>query len=270
MRITRLAAALTTAGVMVLAGGAPAFAADPVGTVTPDTISVEGGFTATLTGCDQDEASIQTDLLEGPSEALDPTGEEGEFSKTFAGTDKNAAPGKHAVNFFCGETPAGSAEITVAGEEPPEIDFVADINPKVFQGGDKLTITTTGCPTVPTVDDADGLFTGALVLKEIGEQKHRGSAVTKTELPEDKTFHVIVTCEGAEPWVFTAEPGKPIVKKPGKQTGVTPVGGVDTGDGSTARPGGGVTLPTLAGGSLVVFAAALGLAYRRRTARRHG
>jgi hypothetical protein len=262
MRIARLAAALTAAGVMVLASAAPALAADPVGTVTPDTIQVEGGFTATLTDCDADEASIETDLLEGPSEALDPTGE-GEFSKTFAGTDKNAKPGVHTVNFFCGETPAGSAEITVEGEEEPAAEFDAVITPNPFRPGDRLTLTTTGCEKVPTVEDVDGLFTGALVLAEVGELRHRGSAVTKSNLPPQKVFHLVVTC-GDESIVFTTSPGKKAKKQHG---GVTPVGGVDTGDGSTVRTGGGAVLPMAVSASVVVLtAAALGLAYRRRKA----
>jgi hypothetical protein len=262
MRIARLAATLTAAGVMVLAGATPAFAADPVGTVTPDTIPVEGGFTATLTGCDADEASIETDLLEGPWEALDPVGE-GEFSKTFAGTDKNAEPGVHTVKFICGETPAGSAEITVEGDEPV-VDFDAEITPNPFQAGDRLTLTTTGCATVPTVDDVDGLFTGPLELTAAGAERHGGSAMSKSDLPPDKVFRLIVTCEGEGTITFTTEPGKKVEKKTG-DTGVVPVGGIDTGDGSTVQNGGGVLLPTAAGAAVVVLlAAGLGLAVRRR------
>jgi hypothetical protein len=267
MRIARLAATLTAAGVMVLASAAPTLATEPVGTVTPDTISVEGGFTATLTGCDADEASIETDLLEGPSEALDPTGEN-EFSKTFAGTDKNAKPGVHTVNFFCGETPAGSAEITVEAEEPV-VDFDAEITPNPFQAGDRLTLTTTGCGTVPTVDDVDGLFTGPLELTAAGEEQHSGSAVTKANLPLAKVFRLIVTCEGEGTITFTTEPGKKVEKKTG-DTGVVPVGGIDTGDGSTAQSGGGVLLPAAAGAAAVLLAAGLGLALRRRKAREAG
>ncbi|HEX6467540.1 MAG TPA: hypothetical protein VF069_00485 [Streptosporangiaceae bacterium] len=266
MRITRLAAAMTAAGVLVLAGATPVLAADLVPTVTPGTIQVEGGFTATLTGCDADEASIQTDLLEGPSEALDKAAD-GTFSKTFAGTDKNAEPGTHKVVFMCGDTPAGSVDITVTAPTPaPKFD--ADITPHVFTPGDRLTLTTTGCPTLPTVEDVDGLFTGKLVLKETGDNKTSGSAVTKTDLSPTKTYHVVVTCADVGTVTFSAVPGKKTTKHHGGQTGVVPVGGVQTGDGSSLNAGGGnAVLAGTLGVSAAVLAGALALAYRRRKAR---
>jgi hypothetical protein len=266
MRITRLAATMTAAGVLVLAGAAPVLAADPVPGVTPDTIEVEGGFTATLTGCDADEASIQTDLLEGPSEALDKAAD-GTFGKTFAGTDKDAAPGTHKVVFMCGDAPAGSVDITV-NAPAPEPKFDADITPHVFTPGDRLTLTTTGCPTLPTVEDVDGLFTGPLVLKATGDQDASGSAVTKAALVPSKTYHVVVTCANVGTVTFSAVPGKKTTKHRGGQTGVIPVGGVQTGDGSSLGSGGGnAVLTSTIGVSAVVVAGALALAYRRRKAR---
>jgi hypothetical protein len=267
MRIARIAATMTAAGVLVLAGASPVFAADPVGSVDPTTIEVEGGFTATLTGCDADEASIQTDLLEGPSEALDKDAADGTFSKTFAGTDKDAKPGAHKVAFLCGDDPAGSAMITVTAPEP-EPKFDADITPKVFTPGDRLTLTTTGCPTLPTVQDVNGLFTGPLVLKEVGDQKHQGSAVTKTGLSPTKTYRVVVTCKDVGSFTFSAVPGKKTTKHRSGQTGVVPVGGVQTGDGSSLGGGtGSAALPMAAGATAAVALTALALAYRRRKAR---
>ncbi|MGI8330498.1 LPXTG cell wall anchor domain-containing protein [Actinomadura scrupuli] len=268
MRIARLAGATAAAGAVVLAGATPVFATAPVPSVTPNTIQVEGGFTATLTGCDAEEASIETDLLEGPSEALDKKATAGTFSKTFAGTEKTAEPGSHAVKFTCGETPAGSVNITVVAKppKPPKPVFAADITPNPFRAGDRLTLRTSGCPTVPTVDDVDGLFTGPLVLKKAGGLRHSGSAVTKATLPRDKVFRVIVSCENVGKFTFTVRPGKKTAKHSGGQTGVVPVGGIDTGDGSSLRTGGSAVLPLTAGGLAVVVAGASVLAYRRRKA----
>jgi hypothetical protein len=260
MRIARLAATLAAAGVLVLAGAAPSFA-DPVASVTPKTISAGERFTATLTDCDEDSAFIQTDLI-GGNQGLDELGE-GTFRAIFT-TGSDTEPGKHTINFFCGETPAGSADLIVEGDEEPKPPFNADINPELFRGGDRLTLTTVNCEEVPTVEDVNGLFTSPLVLKEVGDLKHRGSAVTKTNLPPDKVFTVVVTC-GDESVTFTTTPGKKPTKKRGGQTPVTPVGGVDTGDGSTAQ--GGSVLPMAISGSVVVLAAAaLGVAYLRRKA----
>jgi hypothetical protein len=265
MRIARLAGAMAAAGAVVLAGATPVFAAAPVPSVTPKTIKVEGGFTATLTGCDADEASIETDLLEGPAEALDKRATAGTFSKTFAGTEKTAKPGGHPVKFTCGDTPAGSVNITVVAA-PPKPVFAADITPNPFRAGDRLTLRTSGCPTIPAVEDVDGLFTGPLVLKKAGGLRHSGSAVTKASLARGKVFHVIVTCENVGKFTFTVKPGQKTGKHSGGQTGVVPVGGIDTGDGSSLRTGGSAGLPLAAGGLAVVLTGAAALAYRRRKA----
>jgi hypothetical protein len=265
MRIARLAGAMAAAGAVVLTGVTPVFAAAPVPSVTPGTIHVEGGFTATLTGCDADEASIETDLLEGPAEALDKKATEGTFGKTFAGTEKTAAPGKHAVTFTCGDTPAGSVNITVLAAQPKP-EFAADLTPNPFHPGDRLTLRTSGCPTVPAVEDVDGLFTGPLVLKKAGGLRHSGSAVSKASLPRDKVFRVIVTCEDVGKFTFTIRPGRKTGKHSGGQTGVVPVGGIDTGDGSSLRTGGSTGLPAAAAGLAVVLAGVAAVAYRRRKA----
>lgn len=272
MRIAHLAAAMTAAGVVVLAGATPVFAADPVGSVTPATIEVEGGFTATLTDCDQDTAFITTDLLpEDEFNPLQQTDPPGTFSTTVAGTAKDIKPGVHEVAFICGDegtAPVDTVEVTVTAppSQPPAPTFDADITPHVFSPGDKLTLTTTGCPTVPTVEDVDGLFTAALVLAETGDQRHRGSAVTKTDLSPTKTYHVVVTCENVGSVTFSAAPGKKTTKHRG-QTGVVPVGGVQTGDGTSLGAGGGLA-PMLASGVAALAAmTALTLAYRRRKAR---
>jgi hypothetical protein len=166
------------------------------------------------------------------------------------------------------ETPTPTPTATdTPTEEPttPAPKFDAVITPNPFHDGDRLTLTTTGCPTVPTVNDVDGLFTGPLVLHEVADLKHRGSAKTKSVLPRNKVFHLIVTCKDVAKITFTTKPGSPTTKKPGGQTGVTPVGGVQTGDGSSLRDSGTPVLPIAAGGA-VVLAAGLGLAYRRRKA----
>lgn len=268
MRITHLAAATTAAGVLVLAGAAPVFAADPVGSVTPTTIQVEGGFTATLTDCDQDTAFITTDLLpEDEFNPLQKTGTPGTFSMTVAGTDKNIEPGAHEVKFICGDEstgPVDTVEVTVVAKPAPKFD--ADITPHVFTPGGRLTLTTTGCPTVPTVEDADGLFAAPLVLKEVGDLKHQGSALTKSDLAPSKTYHVVVTCKDVGSVTFSALPGKKTTKHRGGQTVVVPVGGVQTGDGSSLGGGSGSAVPVAAGAMTIVVAAGLGLAYRRRKA----
>jgi hypothetical protein len=275
MRITRLAAALTSAGAIVLAGVAPASAADPVAGVTPTTIELGGGFTATITGCDQDTAFITTGLL--PEDEFNPMqkgGEPGTFGLTIGGTDDALQPGPYKVVFTCGEEgtpPVAAIDVTLAAKPTPTPtptpEFDADLTPHVFAPGDRLTLTTTGCPTLPTVEDVDGLFTGPLALKETGDQKASGSAVTKTDLSPTKTYHLVVTCTDVGTVTFSAEPGKKTTKHHGGQTGVVPVGGVQTGDGSSLNAGEGATLPMTAGAMVVVAGGLAALAYRRRKAR---
>jgi hypothetical protein len=214
MRITRLAAAMTAAGVMVLAGATPVFATDSILPRATTTAEPE------------------------------PSGDPG---------DPSQAP-----------TPTSTATPTAtptASEPAPNFD--ADITPNVFSPGDTLTLTTTGCPTVPSVKDVDGLFTGPLALEEVGDQAHRGSAVTKTNLSSTKTYHVVVTCENVGSITFSAAPGQKTTKNRG-QTGVVPVGGVQTGDGTSL--GGDGPVLALTGGAALVAATALILAYRRRKA----
>jgi hypothetical protein len=162
------------------------------------------------------------------------------------------------------DTPTDTPTPTPTETEPAP-NFDADITPHLFSPGDKLTLTTTGCPTVPTVQDVDGLFTAPLALEETGDQQHQGSAVTKTNLSATKTYHVVVTCVDVGSVTFSAAPGKKTTKHHG-QTGVVPVGGVQTGDGSSLGGGNGLA-PALAGGAVAVVAmTALTLAYRRRKA----
>jgi hypothetical protein len=269
MRIARLAATTAAAGVMVLTGAAPVFAADPVASVTPTTIQVEGGFTATLTGCDQDTAFITTSLLpEDEFNPLQKTDTPGTFSTTVAGTDSNIEPGVHKVDFICGDEGSptvATVDVTVVAKPTPKFD--ADITPHVFTPGDRLTLTTTGCPTLPTVNDVDGVFAHPLVLKKTGETKASGSAVTKSNLVASKTYRVVVTCANVGTVTFSAVPGKKTTKHHSGQTSVVPVGGVQTGDGSSLRGGDGNVLATTIGVSAVVLAGALALAYRRRKAR---
>jgi hypothetical protein len=214
MRISRLAATMTAAGVMVLAGATPVFAAD---STLPRAATTE-------------EPQVE------PS---------GDPSGTPTSTD----------------TPTPTPTTT---EPEPAPTFDADITPHVFSPGDKLTLTTTGCPTVPTVEDVDGLFTGPLALEETGDQQHQGSAVTKTSLSPTKTFHVVVTCENVGSITFSAAPGQKTTKHRG-QTGVVPVGGVQTGDGSSLG-GNGPVLALTGGAAALVMTTALTLAYRRRKA----
>jgi hypothetical protein len=210
MRIAYLAASVTAAGVLVLAGTAPVFA-DP------------------------------TD----PSEPPTPT-------PTVTVTDTTP--------------PATETPTPTPTDTPPAPKFDADITPHVFSPGDKLTLTTTGCPTVPNVEDVDGLFTGALALKEVAEGQHEGSAVTKTSLSATKTYRVVVTCANVGTVTFEAAPGKKTTKHESGQTGVVPLGGMQTGDGSSLGGGNGTAL-TLAGGAAGLAAmTALTLAYRRRKA----
>jgi hypothetical protein len=204
MRIARIAATTTAAGVLVLAGTAPVFA-DPDPSETPT-------VTATAT-----ETSTPT-----PTET---------------------------------------------STEEPAPSFDADITPHVFSPGDRLTLTTMGCPTVPIVDDADGLFTGPLALAEVGDQKHQGSATTKTNLSSTKTYHVVVTCKDVGSVTFSAAPGKKTTKHSGGQTGVVPVGGIQTGDGSSLGGGNGPLVAMATGATALVAATTLMLAYRRRKAR---
>jgi hypothetical protein len=155
---------------------------------------------------------------------------------------------------------------TDTSTEEPAPTFDADIAPHVFSPGDRLTLTTTGCPTVPAVDDVDGLFTGPLALEEVGDQKHQGSAATKTNLSSTKTYHVVVTCKDVGSVTFSAVPGKKTTKHPSGQTGVVPVGGVQTGDGSSLGGGSGPVLAMAGGATALVAATALTIAYRRRKA----
>ncbi|HEU5156487.1 MAG TPA: hypothetical protein VFU43_05780 [Streptosporangiaceae bacterium] len=222
MRITRLAATATAAGVLALAGAAPVFAAGP---------SLAG-----ITITDPGPSGGPDDVVSSPPPTTTPP-----ETSTPTPTD----------------TPT---------ETPSAPSFDADIAPNVFSPGDRLTLTTMGCPTVPTVDDADGLFTGPLALKEVGEQEHQGSAVTKTDLSPTKTYHVVVTCEGVGSVTFSAVPGKKTTKNRGGQTGVVPVGGVQTGDGTSLGGGTGPALALAGGASALIVTSALTLAYRRRKA----
>jgi hypothetical protein len=207
MRIAHLAATMTAAGVLVLAGAAPVFAAEP----SPGGTTTETS-TATPTPTDTDTST--------PTPTPTPT------------------------------------------ETEPAADSDADITPQVFSPGDTLTLTTTGCPTVPTVADVDSLFAAPLVLEETGDQQHQGSAVTKTNLSATKTYHVVVTCTDVGSVTFSAAPGQKTTKNRG-QTGVVPVGGVQTGDGSSL--GGNGPVPALTGAAAALIAAtALTLVYRRR------
>ncbi|HZB33310.1 MAG TPA: hypothetical protein VE465_24340 [Streptosporangiaceae bacterium] len=215
MRISRLAATMTAAGVVVLAGATPVFAAD----------AALPGATSTAV----------------PEPSGDPSGQPSETPTS---------------------TPTGTPTATPTVSEPAP-NFDADITPNMFSPGDTLTLSTTGCPTVPTVEDVDGLFSGPLALAEIGDQRHRGSAVTKSNLSATKTYHVVVTCENVGSVTFSAAPGQKTTKHRG-QTGVVPVGGVQTGDG-TSLGGDGFVL-ALTGGATLVAATALTVAYRRRQA----
>lgn len=216
MRITHLAAALTAAGVTVLAGATSVFVAGPS----------LAGSTVTAAGAS-----------DGPSD------------------EPSTSPS---------EEPSG--EPSTSPSEEPTPDFNADITPHVFSPGDRLTVTTTGCPTLPTVTDVDGIFTSALVLKETGPQAASGSAVTKTNLSPTKTYHVIVTCKDVGSFIFSASPGKKTTKHHTGQTGVVPVGGVQTGDGSSLGGGNGMIVSITTGASALVMATALTVAYRRRKA----
>jgi hypothetical protein len=156
-------------------------------------------------------------------------------------------------------------------EEPtdePEIpDFDAAFTPDSFQPGDTLRLHTTGCPDKPIVQDIDGLFASPLGLEQVGDFDHEGSAATKSNLPDGKTFRVLVACKDRGAFLFTFSQGKKTQKQhKSGQTGVTPVGGVDTGDGSSLTSGGSAVLPIVVGGSAVVLAGAFGLVYRRRKA----
>ncbi len=214
MRIARLAATMTAAGVLALAGATPVFAAG---------LNLAGSTATT------------------PSPSGDPSG----------GPSEEPTP-----------TPTETTPTPTPTETTPSFD--ADITPHVFSPGDRLTLNTTGCPTVPTVEDVDALFTGPLALEESGEQQHSGSAVTKSNLSATKTYHVVVTCKDVGSITFSAVPGKKTTKHHGGQTGVVPVGGVATGDGSSVGGGSGTVLAMAGGVSAVAMATALTLAYRRR------
>jgi hypothetical protein len=260
MRIARLAATLTAAGVLVVAAATPSLAeAEP--SINPGTVKAGGTYTAALTDCAEDSASVTTpddkthELKGGPpnwsAELSVPEGTEA---------------GDYELSFKCGDADAGTATLTVDEAEAP--DFDASISPNPFRAGDRLTLTTTGCATVPTVEDVDGLFTGPLTLKEVGDERHQGSAVTKTNLPSSKVFHLIVTCKGEARITFSTAPGKKAKKQTG-DTGAVPVGGVDTGDGSTYRQDNGTAVTPIVTtvSAAALLAVAFGLAYRRRKAR---
>jgi hypothetical protein len=205
MRIARLAAAMTAAGVLVLAGAGTALATDTTPEPTP-----------TVTETATDTAS--------PTPTDEPT-------------------------------------------EPEIPDFDAAFTPDTFRPGDTLTLHTIGCPEKPDVEDIDGLFASPIGLEQVDEFEHQGSAATKSNLPNGKTFRVLVGCKDRGAFLFTFSQGKKTQKQHKGQTGVTPVGGVDTGDGSSLMSGGSAVLPVVAGASAVVLAGGFGLMYRRRKAR---
>jgi hypothetical protein len=213
-------------------------------------------YTASLKGCEETKATVVTP--DGKSHELKSGPPDWSTELTGPGID----PGHYNLTFKCGDADAGTATLTVVEQKLPKLD--AFITPNPFHDGDRLTLTTTGCPSIPTVEDVDGLFTGSLELKKIGDLKYQGSAVTETNLG-NKIFHLVVDCDGLK-ITFTTSPGKRAKKQHGGQTGVVPSGGVDTGDGSSLQGGGTAVLPIAAGASGVVLAAAFGLAYRRRKA----
>lgn len=246
MRISRLAIVVVAIGGMVAPGAAPAVATSiPTPSITPAQIRAGEIITATVTDCDPAEgggASIESEPLltsgRGILHAVD--GDPGTWRESFA-TNRDMVPGTYTVHFYCGEEQISPLlTVTVVGPVPK---FTAVFTPRKFLPGERLTLTTAGCHTIPRVADLDHMFASFLELHPVGVTQHRGSAVTRKSISPKLVYVVTVTCRTLAHLTFTLTPGEKITKLPsggsgghaGGQTRVVPVGGVETGDGSSLR-----------------------------------
>ncbi|HEY7483553.1 MAG TPA: hypothetical protein VH912_03745 [Streptosporangiaceae bacterium] len=253
MRIARLAVVVVAVSGMVAYGAVSAVATSaPTPSIAPSQIRAGEVVTATVTDCDPPEgggAYIESEPLltsgVGTLHAVD--GEPGMWRESFA-TNLDLAPGTYAVHFYCGEEQISPVlTVTVVGPVPK---FTAEFTPHKFFPGDRLTLTTNGCHAVPRVADLDHVFTAHLDPHPIGLTRHRGSAVTRESISSTLVYILTVTCPTLAHLTFTLTPGERITTHPpggsgghtGGQTSVVPVGGVETGDGSSLR---GSTRPTL-------------------------
>ncbi len=186
------------------------------------------------------------------------------------GRDARDVPG---LRTFCGEGQLSPPlTVTVVGPAPR---FTAEFTPRTFRPGDRLTLTTAGCHMIPRVVDRDHVFATPLELHQIGATRHRGSAATTATLSPAKRYLVVVRCRTLGRVTFMLQPGRRPAAHPGGQTGgqtsVVPVGGVDTGDGSSldsgGRPGGAAIAVALA---LALTAGLAGLGLTRRPAKIRG
>ncbi len=273
MRIAGLAVMVAVvSGMVVPAGAASAVGSAPTASLTPSTIRAGQSITATVTDCDPPEgggARIESELLTSGRGDLDSVeGEPGTWRRSFP-TNLDAIPRQYKFFFYCGESQLSTTlAVTVVGPAPK---FTADFTPDTFLPGDRLTLTTSGCHTLPRVSDMNRMFTTHLDLHPIGVTRHRGSAVTKRSISPNLVYIVTVNCQTLAVLTFTLTPGQKIVEHPsrrtGGQTGVVPVGGVETGDGSSLDSGGVPVVPVaviVVGGSALALTAGLWPAYQRR------
>lgn len=277
MRMTGRAVSVVVVGVIggLIAGGAlPATGSAPAANLTPSTVRAGQAITATVTDCDPPEgggATIDSPVLPIERGDLDPVaGEPGTWRGSFA-TNPDLTPGTYSVFFYCGEEQLRPPlTVTVVGPVPK---FTAVFTPRTFSAGDRLTLTTSGCHTVPAVADLDHMFATHLGLHQVGATRHRGSAMTKTTLSPTERYIVVVTCRTLANLTFVLQPGKKPPTHPGGgtggQTSVVPVGGVDTGDGTSMdseHDPGGAFVAAGAGLALITGLAGWGLAGRSRRA----
>jgi hypothetical protein len=259
---------------MAAGGAMPAAAgAAPEVSLTPSSIRAGEAITAAVSDCDPPEgggAAIDSPVLPAERGILDAVdGEPGTWRGSFA-TNPDATPGTYRVFFYCGEEQLRPPlTVTVVGPAPR---FTAVFTPRTFRPGDRLTLTTSGCRTVPQVADLDHMFATHLELHQIGATRHRGSALTKAHLSPAQRYIVVVRCRPLGRVTFVLQPGqRPTTHPgggPGGQTSVVPVGGVDTGDGSSLdngrHPAVAPIAPIAVALALAAGLAGLGLARRRR------
>lgn len=246
MRIAMLTSLMVLIGGPVAAGAAPAVATSaPAPSITPTTIRAGQSITATVTDCDPPEgggARIESELLTSGRGDLDAVpGHPGTWRRSFP-TNLDAIPRPYTFFFYCGEEQLHTrVTVTVVGPTPK---FTAEFTPRTFFPGDRLTVTTSGCHTLPRVSDMSHLFTSHLDLHPIGVTRHRGSAVTRKSISPNLQYILTVSCQTLAVLTFSLTPGQKIVEHPahpgggrhaGGQTTVVPVGGAETGDGSSLR-----------------------------------
>ena len=149
----------------------------------------------------------------------------------------------------------------------PGLEPSAEVNPKVFYGGETLTFTVLHCAVRPEIVDVNHLFVAVRPFVETGKGGYAAKETTRKDLVAGREDKITVQC-GRWSDTFTSKPREKPTPTPtptaSGPTGV-PSGAPQTGDGTSA---GGGDAGLVAGGAAVVLAGLAGgtvLYIRRRS-----